>query len=469
MKETIKVSIGGYAFTLDMDAYELLQEYLESLKQHFSSQNEGAEIIRDIEARMSELLQMKNVDNDNVITLDDARDIIKIMGNPKDFEDSKSEDDQSVENKESEYKANSSITKKFYRDTNNSVLGGVCSGIGHYFNLDPVIVRVVYVVLTMGVNPLSGKLSAFLFLFYFILWIIMPAARTFNQKLSMSGEDPSIESIQSGNVRSPRKGAKAGRILLKTIRIIIGVFCYIVGISIILSGIGLLLFSNVTGLPTLNEFLGILGVGNSNLDISILVAWFIPAIIFLYIGVRIMIKFTVRDLIVVGCLFAMFMIASLYIGTTVTKIAKQHRREATFVDTIQPQTQADTLYIKLGQAYHSGEVIGGSDSNSSIYRIDGTDPSWYIVPNVRIEKDSTASNFKVEINKKAFAWSISSARQKVEEAQFDIEIKDSLITVNPKLYNKNEPWDRQGYDLVIICPTTKEVKPDGVFSRYFRF
>ena len=91
MKETTKVSIGGYAFTLDVDAYQLLQGYLDSLKDHFSTKNEGAEIIQDIEARMSELLQLKNVKGDGVITLADAKDIIKIMGNPKDFGDEVSE------------------------------------------------------------------------------------------------------------------------------------------------------------------------------------------------------------------------------------------------------------------------------------------------------------------------------------------------------------------------------------------
>lgn len=466
MKETTKVSIGGYAFTLDIDAYEVLKQYLESLREHFSSKNEGAEIIQDIESRMSELLQLKNVKGDGVITLSDARDIIKIMGNPKDFEDGTSED-ESDEAKENDKKITSSITKKFYRDSDNAILGGVCSGIGHYFNLDPVIVRVLYVVLTFGVNPISGKLSAFLFLFYFLLWIVMPAARTFSQKLSMSGDDPSIEGIQSGNVRSPKKGEKAGRVLVKVIRIICGVFCYMIGISIILSGIGFLFFSNVTGLPTLGEFLQIMGLDRANLDISMIFAWFIPAVIFLYVGIRLMIKFTVRDLIIVGCLFAVWLVAGFYIGSAATRFAKQHRREVSATQSVQAQTQSKTLYVELGPKYRQAEGIG--DGVSSVFKLDGSESSWFVIPYVKVQMDSTASDFSIEVKKKAFAWSIAAARQKAEDARFDINVKDSLITINPKLYNKNNPWDRQYYDLIITCPSTKEVKLNAVFPRYTSF
>lgn len=466
MKETTKVSIGGYAFTLDVDAYQLLQGYLDSLKEHFSTKNEGAEIIQDIEARMSELLQLKNVKGDGVITLADAKDIVKIMGNPKDFGDEVS-DDEAKSSEGGDKKTQSSITKKFYRDSDNAILGGVCSGIGHYFNLDPVIVRVIYVVLALGVNPISGKLSAFLFLFYFLLWIIMPAARTFTQRLSMSGEDPSIESIQSGNVRSPKKGEKAGKVLLKVISIVIGVFCYMIGISIILCGIGLLFFSNVTGLPTLTEFLEILGMDRANLDISMIVAWFIPAIILLYIGIRIMIKFTVRDLIVVGCLFAIWLLSSFYIGSAVTRFAREHKRDVSVTETIQTQTGSNTLYVELGQAYRKAESIG--DDDSSIFRLNGQNTSWFFIPSVRVEKDSTANDFSIELNKRAFAWSISVARQKAEDAHFDISVNDSLVTINPKLYNKNNPWDRQYYDVVITCPATKEVKVNAFFPKYAGF
>lgn len=465
MKETTKVSIGGYAFTLDIDAYELLKEYLESLREHFSSKNEGAEIIQDIESRMSELLQLKNVKSDGVITLADARDIVKIMGNPKDFEDGAS-DDESGEARENDKKIPSSITKKFYRDSDNAILGGVCSGIGHYFNLDPVIVRVLYVVLTFGVNPISGKLSAFLFLFYFLLWVVMPAARTFSQKLSMSGDDPSIESIQSGNVRSPKKGEKAGRVLLKIISIGCGIFCYIIGISIILTGIGVLFFSGMTGLPTLSEFLQIMGIDGASLDISMIFAWFIPAVIFLYVGIRLMIKFTVRDLIIVGCLFVAWLIAGLYIGTAATRLARQHKRGVWATEIMPFQTQSNTLYVELGQTYRHAEAVGGGDTT---FKLDGADPSWFFIPYINVRKDSTASDFSIEVKKKAFAWSIAAARQKAEDARFDINVKDSLITINPKLYNKNNPWDRQYYDLIITCPSTKEVKLNAVFPRYTSF
>lgn len=462
MKETIKVSIGGYAFTLDIDAYELLQSYLNSLKEHFSTKSDGAEVIQDIESRMSELLQLKNVKNEGVITLADAKDIVKIMGNPKDFGDESSQDEEAA-SESNDKKTVSSITKKFYRDSDNAILGGVCSGIGHYFNLDPVIIRVAYVVLAFGVNPISGKISAFLFLFYFLLWVIMPAARTFTEKLSMSGEDPTIESIQSGNVRSPKKGTKTGQVLLKIIRIIIGVFCYMIGISIVLGGIGMLFFSNITGLPSMSECLEIVGMNKSNLEISLIVAWFIPAIIFLYVGIRIMIKFTVRDLIIVGSLFAIWLISGIYIGTAATRLAKEYRHDALSIETIQPQTVSNTLYVELGKQYKNAESVAGENV---AFKLEGENPSWFLIPSIRIEKDSTINDFSIEINKRAFAWSSNAARQKAEDAHFDIIMTDSLVTINPTLYNKNNIWDRQYYDITINCPTVKSVKTDAIFTRY---
>ncbi|SHF79428.1 PspC domain-containing protein [Dysgonomonas macrotermitis] len=459
MKETTKVSIGGYAFTLDVDAYEELQAYLENLKRHFSTKDEGAEIIQDIEARMSELLQLKNAKTDGVITLEDAKDIIKIMGNPKDFEDESASDNPTSDTAEDD-KRPASIGKRFYRDTDNAILGGVCSGIGHYFNLDPVMVRVIYLILLSVSNPLSHKISAFFFLLYFILWIVMPAARTFAQKLAMSGKTPTIENIQSGNLPVKKKGAAAGRVLIKTLKILVGLICYLTGISIILAGAAMFFFAPATGLPTFNELTTILGFSNANLGITLILVWFIPALIIIYIGIRIMIEFTSRDLIIIGIGFGIWVVACGYGASVTTHIAQQYKHQSSESQIIQPQTQADTLYINIGNLYKQADLVGASKYT---YKLEGNPDSWFFVPSIRVVEDTTAQNFSIEINKKAFASSKRKAKAKADKAKFDVQMQDSLVTINPRLYNKKKQWDREYFNIVITRPKSKEVKIDSRF------
>ncbi len=61
----------------------------------------------------------------------------------------------------------SKMTKKLKR-SNNRFLGGVCAGIAEYFDLDPTLVRVGYILLSLFSIAFPGILA------YLILWIIMP-------------------------------------------------------------------------------------------------------------------------------------------------------------------------------------------------------------------------------------------------------------------------------------------------------
>ena len=197
MKEVKKCSISGVAFTMDIDAYETLGAYLESLKKSYKETPDGTEIVADIEARIAELI-LTEQDNTRVVEMPLIQHIIARMGSAEDISDESSDRDLQYETPR--------IPRRLYRDTENAKLGGVCAGIGKYFDIDPVWVRLTLflpMLLTCfgGIpflfwfGPVFGNLFGIFLICYFIMWFAVPAARTARQRLEMNGEKITAQSI----------------------------------------------------------------------------------------------------------------------------------------------------------------------------------------------------------------------------------------------------------------------------------
>ena len=184
MKKTIRINISGLIFNLDEDAYSKLQQYLNSITNKFLNTEEGNEVIADVEARIAELFQEKVGDRKEVINLGDIDYVIGIMGKPEDFEEI-FEQEEEVQSK-SYQSAKSS--RRVYRDPDNRVISGLSSGIAAYFGIDPIIVRVIFVLATLFYGASL--------LIYILLWIIIPEATTTSQKLEMRGEAINVENIE---------------------------------------------------------------------------------------------------------------------------------------------------------------------------------------------------------------------------------------------------------------------------------
>jgi phage shock protein PspC (stress-responsive transcriptional regulator) len=184
MNKTININLGGFFFHIDEVAYQKLKRYLASISKSLSDDPQGKnEIIADIEARISELLSEKIADARQVINEADIEDIIKIMGQPEDYVDA----EESYNESSYSYNRNSAARKKLFRDRDDKFLGGVCSGIGHYFNIDVIWIRIAFIVLiASGFSPLV----------YIILWILLPEAKTTAEKLQMEGEPVNIDNIE---------------------------------------------------------------------------------------------------------------------------------------------------------------------------------------------------------------------------------------------------------------------------------
>lgn len=185
MKKTVTVNISGIAFTIDEDAHDKLSHYLNTIRSYFSASEGRDEIMADIEARIAEMLQAKVNEKKQVISIDDIEDVIAVMGKPEQFAGESSS--EKAEEKTSTT-ASGSKTKRIFRDPDNKVLGGVCSGLGHYFGFDPLWLRIAFaVVFFAGFG--SGLLV------YILLWVIIPKAATTSEKLEMKGESVNVSNI----------------------------------------------------------------------------------------------------------------------------------------------------------------------------------------------------------------------------------------------------------------------------------
>lgn len=184
MNKTININLGGFFFHIDEIAYQKLRRYLESISKSLSDDPQGKnEIIADIEARISELLSEKITDARQVVNEGDIDDIIVIMGQPEDYADA----EQEYSDASYSYTRNNASGKKLFRDGDDKFLGGVCSGVGHYFNIDVIWIRLAFIVLLFsGFSPLI----------YIILWILLPEAKTTSEKLQMEGEAVNIDNIE---------------------------------------------------------------------------------------------------------------------------------------------------------------------------------------------------------------------------------------------------------------------------------
>lgn len=185
MKKTVTVNLNGRVFTMDDDAYQLLDSYLHNLRIYFRKEEGSQEIVADFEARIEELFSDKLRLGYEVITLKDVEEVIARVGQPDDFIDANHEE----EYRSTDQKINQTQTKKkFFRNTDDKMFGGICSGISAYFGWDVLPVRIVAVILLFATQFIIVP-------FYLIAWIIFPSAKTAEDKLQMRGKPITVENI----------------------------------------------------------------------------------------------------------------------------------------------------------------------------------------------------------------------------------------------------------------------------------
>jgi phage shock protein PspC (stress-responsive transcriptional regulator) len=190
MNKVLNINLGGLPFVIDDTAYDYLSNYLSAIRNHFSFSESRDEIMYDIEMRMAELFQEK-LRSKQIITMMELDSVIKVMGKPEDFggeplEDVASDFRERRSQSHAEYKY-MKPGKRLFRDEDNKVVAGVCSGLSSYLGIDdPIWIRLAFFL---------SMMAGFGVIAYFFFWIAVPKATTSSDRLSMKGEPINIENI----------------------------------------------------------------------------------------------------------------------------------------------------------------------------------------------------------------------------------------------------------------------------------
>ena len=295
MKKNISINISGIIFHIEEDGYETLKKYLDSINRYFSTFEDSSEILADIESRIAEIFLSKLNEEKQVITSEDVSVLMATMGSVNDFravEEPAEAETASFSGTTTSggetFTAGAAATyvapKQLFRDQKRKILGGVCAGLGNYFNVDPLWIRllfaallfaygltaVVYIIMwiivpgsyeldepqvgkkmfrdpqTKVIGGVSGGVAAYLgldiilvrvlfillafagglgFLLYIILWVCLPEARTLTDKMQMQGEPVTLSNIESAikknfNIREGETESTLTKILLFPFRLI---------------------------------------------------------------------------------------------------------------------------------------------------------------------------------------------------------------------------------------------------------
>jgi phage shock protein PspC (stress-responsive transcriptional regulator) len=209
MKKIININFHSRVIPIEESAYDILKQYIDSLRKHFDNEEGRDEIISDIENRFAELFSDRLKKGATCITDENVNEIIASMGRPEDFEKDEINAGASAAGTKSSSQQNSFSgaetgqfqqqsgyegTRRLYRSENDKLLGGVCAGLANYLRLDPAIVRIIFALVTVGGFGLG-------FLVYIILWIVIPSrslATNIRKRLYRNPEDKVLGGVASG-------------------------------------------------------------------------------------------------------------------------------------------------------------------------------------------------------------------------------------------------------------------------------
>ena len=485
MKKTFTINISGSVFHIEEDAFEKLQDYLQRLSQYFGSQAGGQEILQDIESRIAELLQEKINGKQEAVTNEWVEEVIVRMGKPEDFMEP-----GQVENNESTTEVKGEkIRKRMYRDPENRVLGGVCSGMSAYFNIDPVFLRILFVLLLFVGIGISA-------IIYLVFWIVVPAASTTAHRLEMRGEEPTISNIQKtiqeevkevrnsftkiNQSESFRKGKeaahKAGHTsvqLLKGLGRAFGVF--LGGILIFIGFISLATFLASVAVGG-SIFHGNSGTFQPSVDLSGLLEFFmspglvgvsillivllvgIPLLAILFVGTKLVFRYKTNNKLIGLGAFGIWLVA---LVSTVA-IAAGQARNFTLENTVSTGKPIDcnsckTLYLQLGTTSPEIDVEENAQLNDFIVTTVNGKQVLTGRPHLNLEA-TDGTEFSVIIKRKARGKNKSDIQNNLNQIQYDVSSKDSTLVLNPYFtLDSQAKWRNQEVFVTVKVPKEKMV------------
>ena len=187
MNKTVNINLAGMVFHVNEDAFKILKNYLNTLKNHFKNEESADEILKDIESRIAELFT-ERINKKQTISINDVKEVITVMGEPSQYDD-EIEQEKSQEQQHKEEDLRKGKRRKVFRDEEGRMIGGVCSGMANYFDINVFWCRIIFFFLLFIIGPGAPFV-------YLMLWIAIPSAKTTAEKLEMKGEKVNINNIE---------------------------------------------------------------------------------------------------------------------------------------------------------------------------------------------------------------------------------------------------------------------------------
>jgi phage shock protein PspC (stress-responsive transcriptional regulator) len=488
MNKTVNINLGGMFFHIDEEAYQKLSRYFEAIKRSLTNSNGQDEIIKDIEMRIAELFTEKHSNGKQVISLKELDEVIAVMGQPEDYRIDNDENETSEPNYTYQTKAN----RKLYRDKDGGLIGGVLAGLGHYFRIDKVWIRIFFLILLFsfgfGIIP------------YIILWIVMPEAVTTSEKLEMTGEPVNISNIEkkvraefdnvSEKFRNVNYNAMGNQVKTgadkiasnagKVFMAIFNVFAKILGVILILTALPILVMLLI-GIFTLGtsafvEFpwSDFIQAGNFSdfpvwtFGLLVFFAIGIPFFYLMILGFKLLItKMKSLGNVVNYTLFALWIIS---IGLLITIGMNQMMEYSTQGRVVKKEilnmNVQDTLQIK----FIHNDYFANNVNNRTDFRIvqDSSSQRVLYSNNVRLTIAKTDENQPyLQVEKKAKGRSLSVAKEKAEKIQYDFKFENNqLILDNYIITDVKNKFRDQEVTLVLYLPKGTLFKTDDSVEDY---
>ena len=488
MNKTVNINIGGMIFHIDEDAYQKLTLYFESIKRSLSNSSGQDEIMKDIEMRVAELLIEKQKSDKHVINNKDVDEVITIMGQPEDY---KIDDD--TENKSSEPFYPYTRSKKLYRDKDRGTIAGVCTGLGHYFGIDAVWLKILFLILFFGFG--TG------FIAYIILWIAMPKAVTTSEKLEMTGEPVTISTIEKkvreefdsvsnkfkstdfdkmGNdvkTGAERVAGGIGEVFMNIFKVfakILGAIILVISslslLGIVIGSIILMFSSSMPDNYILNNISTPIGLETPLWvqGILFLIAAGIPMFFFLILGLKLLVpnlksigniaKFSLLGIwiIAVGILISL----GIKEATQIAYDGKDVKKDVININPI------DTLFVK----FKNNDFYSKDSNENTDFRLTQDEKNNEIIysNNVTIEVLKTDEALPyIQVEKLAVGKSATEAKNRAEKIKYGYKIEgNQLILDNYLLTNVANKFRGQKVELFLYLPKGTLFKADENLQNY---
>jgi phage shock protein PspC (stress-responsive transcriptional regulator) len=493
MNKTISINIGGFVFNIEEDAYQKLYHYLQAVKRNFTATDECEEIMSDIESRIAEIFKSKLSPMKEVITSKDVDDLIVVMGKPEDYasDDSGSFRDAgtSTQSKPTEDTATESQPKRLYRDTENGALGGVCSGLSHYLGLEVTIIRIIFLVFLF-----VGGLSIFV---YVIMLLVVPEAKTTNEKLNMRGQPINLDNIKdhftkikddiTQNTRSGKfsksfnaaihKGVSAGSTVFNAFSRALGgifamggIFGLVLLITVLFGKSGFFPVMDSTHTESLPTLLGILYPGEMEsgiVFICIIVVTMIPLIAIISLGIRMLFNLkknraernAATKTLAISSSILWFIAAGILVITGID-LGMNFRNETSLEYKIPYQDSSNVLLIDVSNDDIFSEHINFHRVWHETELVKVEQQTIFLgYPQLYIHQQEDSGNFEIILHKNSNGLSVKDAINKAERMIYPVTLKGNRLLLPAYFTIPVADKLRNQFPLVEIkVPPGKQVK-----------